>query len=259
MRKVLLSGSLLFGAAGAWSGDFPKSADEITYQWLCSAGGGYTDHIPHFNHIFSAKKMHTFLEFGLGFATKFFLDHCDRVISVEFVTNGYGPDWLKECLMLYRRAPHWTPIAYFSDYSKDMSWAPLYFVGGKMVSDACGYQCATHQWYALIDDSYLKELDGFISNIIDETPVDIAFVDAGIYLRGDLVQLLFGKVPLILAHDCPRTPGDKDDVYGYCRVKPPADYEEITIRTGKNTTIWIRQNEELRELSTLLKRYAAIF
>ena len=178
------------------------------------------------------------------------------MISVEFVTNGCGPGWLKDCLRLYRDIPHWIPIAYFSDYREDFSWAPQYFIASKTVYKACSYQSATFQDYSIFDNSYIKELNEFIEDLTKNYSVALAFVDPGIVLRGDLVQILFGKVPLIVAHDCPRRSEIKDDLYGYGRVKPPEDYEEINFCSGECLTVWIQKKEELADLSSILKRYS---
>lgn len=236
-----------------------RTADDITYEWLTTVGAatGYTDHIIHFQKLFQVMKVRTFLEFGLGFSTKYFLDSSKKVISVEFITNGYGPEWMKSCIDLYRDYPNWIPIAYFSGFPKDTSWAPYKYLGSEHVYKAGSYQCATHKNYALIDKFYLTELDAFITNCVKTNKIDVAFVDSGLYLRGDLVQLLFGKVPVILAHDtrC-RDMGMQDDVYGYSRIVTPEDYEEIFISSGQGTTVWIKRSDQYREVAAELKTYA---
>src|SRR5215468_1213176 len=105
MRHFLHSiayASLLCSSAFA-SAPSIQSADDITYEWLTgpeNSQTGYVDHIPLFREIFSHYKVGILLEFGLGFSTKYFLDSCDKVISIEFVTNGCGPEWMKYCLSL---------------------------------------------------------------------------------------------------------------------------------------------------------------
>ena len=234
-------------------------AEEITYDWLINTGAatGYTDHIPHFREIFNHLKVRTFLEFGLGFSTKYFLDSCEKVISVEFVTPGSGPDWIKKCLDLYRNYSNWIPITFFSGQVWDISWAPYKYLGSECVDKAACYQCSTHKNYALIDGFYLTELDAFISQLVQNHPIDIAFVDPGFYLRGDLVQLLFDKVPVIVAHDAAvRAQGEKNDVYGYSRIITPENYEEIYISYGQGTMVWILKNEKNNDLMDAIKNYA---
>lgn len=235
------------------------NAEQITYEWLIDAGAkqGYTDHIPHFKKIFDLLKVRTFLEFGLGFSTKYFLDHSSKVISVEFITNGYGPSWMNECLELYKNINNWIPVSFFSGYLGDASWAPYKYLGSENVYKACSYQSAHHKSYAPINDFYLKELDAFISGLFKAHKITVSFVDPGLYLRGDLVQLLFDKSPVILAHDTNiRYTGVNDDVYGYSRVKTPENYEEIYIRYGMGTTAWIIKNNQTQELIDEMKKYA---
>jgi hypothetical protein len=180
------------------------------------------------------------------------------VISVEFVTHGYGPEWIQKCIELLGAHPNWIPIAYFTGYQGNPSWAPHPHLGSDAVYRAASYQCATHRNYALIDPSYLLELDTFISNLVNSHQVDIAFVDPGIYLRGDLVQRLFHKVSVIVAHDCRRTLELlENDVYGYSRIYPPDDYEEILIPFGQGTTVWIIRKENFLPLIDAIKKYAS--
>jgi len=170
-------------------------AEQISYEWLLEMGtkSGYTDHISHFHEIFKTFQVRAFLEFGLGYSTKYFLDSCQKVISVEFVTNGSGPGWIKECLNLYKNHSQWVPIAYFSGYHGDTQWAPYKYVGLDHVYNADAYQCAFHKDYSLINAVYLNELDSFITSLTKCYSIDCAFVDPGIFLRGDLVSLLFLK------------------------------------------------------------------
>ena len=237
-------------------------AEDITYEWLVETGNttSYTDHIPHFREIFKHVKVRTFLEFGCGFSTKYFLDNSRKVISVEFVTNGAGPEWIKHCLGLYRNFSNWTPLVYFSGYPYNTDWAPYKYLGSEHMYKAVSYQTATHQNYALIDDFYLTEINAFIKGLVKYNKIDVAFVDPGAYIRGDLVQLLFGKVSVIAAHDTSvrirEIPGD---VYGYSRVVTPDNYEEIPIAYGMGFTVWVEKIEKNQKLIHELKNYAQQF
>ncbi len=254
MKKLLFLLLLFFNLA--WSDDYYQSADEITYESLLKLAEltAYTDHIPVFKELFAQMKVKTFLEFGVGYSTKYFLDSCTKVISVEFVTHGYGPEWIKNCLDLFRPCAHWLPIVFFSGCKSNPDWAPYKYNGSEHVYKAASYQSATHKNYALIDDFYLTELNAFIMNLTKCHKIDVAFVDPGIYLRGDLVQLLFDKVPIILAHDtrC-RHEGMQGDVYGYSRIVTPENYEELFANTGQGVSIWVRKQEKYQALIKKLK------
>jgi hypothetical protein len=178
------------------------------------------------------------------------------VISVEFVTQGGGPAWIKECISLYNGYSNWQPIAYFSDYFGDTSWSKHSFFGSNEVYKAASYQCTQHKNYALINSAYMRELDGFIANLVKDNQIDVGFVDAGIYIRGDFVQLLFNRVPIIVAHDARcRAIGEKDDVYAYCRISPPENYEEFFVDAGMGTMIWIEKSDKFVALRQVLKEY----
>lgn len=260
MILTLLLSFLVLNPVFSEAGDsFIKKADDITYDWLVKYGDdtGLSDHVPHFRRIFDKYKARTFLEFGVGYATKYFLDSCNKVISVEFVTSVCRPDPMRKFLELYRGYSNWIPIVYFSSCPGDVTWAPYKYLGTEAVFKANSYQ-PTGRSYARIDGFYLKELDAFIDRLLQAHAIDIAFVSGGgLYIRGDLVELLFGKVPVIVAHHTSfRKPGVKEDLYGYSKVVTPEDYEEIYISAVQGTTVWIKKTDEFRELAEEMKKYA---
>lgn len=255
--KWMLIGLLALNSL--WGYDVDR-ADQITYEWLVNEGDlkAYSDHIAHFKFLFDRHKVRTFLEFGLGYSTAYFLERCHKVISIEFITHGYGPQWMQYSVELFREASNWVPIAYFSGFLGDTNWARYKYVGSEAVYRACSYQCATHQNYALQDDFYLTELNAFLKNLVRSNKPEVAFVDAGLVLRGDLVTLMFGKVPIIVAHDTAwrglKKPGA--DVYGYTRIETPDTYEEIYLDSGAGTTLWVVKKPEYEGLRKALWEYS---
>lgn len=238
----------------------PTKADDITYDFLVQTGieTGYCDHIAHIRKILENHKVKTLLEFGLGYSTKYFLDNCTKVISVEFVTGGLRPDWMKLCLELYKGYSNWVPVAYFSSYSADFGWAPYkYFATAKL------YEAEKSYAATLIppsDDSYLAEMKTFIGNLTKFNKIDLALVDPTILNRGAVVQLLFEKAPIILAHDCgSSTSSASSDIYGYRRITPPENYETIYIPKGIGTLLWIKKTAETAELIEKMQSYAQQF
>ena len=217
--------------------------------------------IPHFRTLFNHLKVKVLFEFGMGFSTKYFLDNCNKVISVEFVTHGYGPDNYLNFLNFYRDCPNWIPVVYFSGFQGDPSFAPYKYVGSEHLYRAASYQCATHGNYALIDDFYLTELSAFIGNFVKFHKIDVAFVHpAGVYNRGDLVHCLFGKAPVIIATDTnTRSIKEVDDLYGLSRLQVPDDYEEIYLADGSGTTFWVVKKQGYQQLIQEMKRYAQEF
>lgn len=213
-----------------------------------------------FRHYLGKLKIKTYLEFGPGCWTDYFLETCNKVISVDFVTPGYGPFWIKNCLGLYSHYSNWTPIVYFSGYLGDVEWAPYKYLGSEHVHKAASYQCATHQNYALNDDFYLIELNAFIKGLVKYNKIEVALVNSGLYIRGDLVQLMFGKIPVIFAKDSTsRFEGVKGDVYGYSRIITPENYEEIFINDGQGFTVWVLKEAKYLSLINELKTVSQIF
>lgn len=216
--------------------------------------------ITDFRDYLQKYKVKTYLEFGPGVWTEYFLESCRKVISVEFVTPGYGPNVIKNYLGIYGSYSNWTPIIYFSAYQGDLEWAPYKYLGSEHVHKAASYQCSTHQNYALMDDFYLIELNAFIAGLVKYNKIEVAFVNSGLYIRGDLVQLMFGKIPIIFAKDSSsRAKGIENDVYGYSRIVTPEDYEEIYLQDEQGTTAWILKSEKYEELSLALKTISNFF
>jgi hypothetical protein len=235
-------------------------ADEITEEFLTKTSSTvhYTEHVAHLKKVFEKFPIRTFIEFGVGFSTKYFLDHSQHVISVEFVTPGSGPDWMKYCLQLYRDFAHWTPIAYFAGPGLDTNWAPNKYMGLDSVYRAAAYQPAHCKSYAPIDSTFLNDLANFVDGQVKTHPIDMAFVDDGICIRGDLVQTLFNRVPIIAAHDvAPIERRQDNDVYGYGRVIVPDNYVEIFVPYGQGTAFWIKNEEQYAEIIKALQDYVS--
>lgn len=232
-----------------------NAAEEITYEALINGNDprGGTSHVICFKEIFHTLKIKTLLEFGMGYSTKYFLDSCKKVISVEIITHGYGPDRMKQFIGFYKSYSNWTPIAYFSGFQGDMSWASYKYMGSDAVYKAASYQCATWLHYDQIDSFYLKELNEFTGNLTKYNKVEAALIEPTLFLRGDLVQILFDKVPVIIAHNTVSRAQGKEGPFGYVRVKTPENYQEIYIPTYQGadmigTTVWILKKPEYQSL-----------
>lgn len=252
MKKILLLLTFLSCGYSAI-----KSADDITYEFLIETGQktGYCDHVYVFKKIFETIEVKTMLEFGLGFSTKYFLDHCTKLISVEFVTAGWLPDWNKYCLSLYKDYSNWVPVTYFSNFKGDYSWAAYKFFGSDGFFKAGNHFAQTGQSYRQVDPAYFNELTTFIGNLSKYNKFDIALVDPGTVLRGDIIEILFAKIPIIVTCDT-TTSRIGYDPYGLKSLKIPSDYEEIYFSYGKGTTVWVQKKESLLKLIEVLKDYA---
>lgn len=238
--------------------NFEYRAEDLTYDFLIQTESEHISYLPHFKKIFSLIKIKTLLEFGQNQGTKFFIDSCNKVISVDFITHGYGPGTFQSYLSLFAECPNWIPIAYFSGYQGPFpSWAPYKYLASEHVYKACSYQTVTHKSYAKIDDFYRMELESFIKNLIKCHKIDLVFIHPILYLRSDLIELLFSKMGIIVAYETnSRAAGETDDVYGYCRLQSSEDYEEIFLPGGAGTTVWISKKPMYQQLRDELRLYA---
>lgn len=245
LKKIFFSCVAFASSIHAYESDF------ITYEWLMDKAVecSYTDHIPHFRRLFQTMKVRGFIECGCGFSTKYFLDNADKVISIEYVTPGYGDIWYQDCKILFADRDNWIPQIYNEDFRSNS------------FNNACAYQCSMHKDYGLIDSTYLTELDSHFKNWINYTKlngseIDVAFVDPGVYIRGDLVKLLLAnKIPIVAAHDTASDYGTKEvkNLYGWNKVVTPSDYIKIYIPFGQGTTFWV--NKRYTEVVTSLISY----
>ena len=112
-------------------------------------------------------------------------------------------------------------------------------------------------FYSVYLDFYLVELNAFIRNLLKYNKAEVAFIGHAIFLRGDIAQLLFDKVPIIIAHNAnKRILGDLDDIYGLSHVITPDNYEEIFFPCEGGTIAWILKQDRYTTLIETLKNYA---
>ena len=212
--------------------------EDITYDNLAEIAKhtSYTDHIPHFRSLFHVFKPKRFLEWGCGYSTKVFLSHCEHVSSVEILLDENDDLWLKECEKIYQNCENWLPIR---------------LLASTQIRDACIYQSSEHKDYAEIDATYVAELnDALLSHL----PVEISFIDAGVYIRGDLVELsLQQQIPVVIAHDTANLFPDYPNLtyrktnkglYGWFKIKEHDEYEKIFLDHGQGTMFWIHKSKQ---------------
>jgi hypothetical protein len=255
MKKFLVTCLLLFTHLA--QSQALENPSDVTFDWLVNVGDsdGGSDHVICMKEIFQVLKPRALLEFGLGYSTKYFLDSCKRVISVEVVTHGYGPNRIRHFINFYRNYSNWIPIAYFSGFQGDMSWAPYKYLGSEAVYTAGSYQCSTHLNYQAIDDFYMKELGEFVSNLVKFNKVEVALIHPTLFLRGDIVEVCLKFIPVIAAHNTAcRETAKGDDGFGFRRIKTPPEYEEIYVPTPNGTTVWVIKKPEYQPLIDALRQ-----
>jgi hypothetical protein len=191
----------------------------------------------YFQEIFKVKKINNLLEFGLGVGTEFLLENCGEVTSVELSLGSYNLEWYQQTKQKLKEYKNWE--VFYIDLPDDIKNAD---------------SRAQNLKFPLENTEYLKTLKDIAENYINRKKYDFIFVDAGIHLRGDLVNMCFGKTDIIAAHDTSRVPYRViPNVYGYNIVDVPENYTELYYEcTYMGTTIWIR-NEHSELIQTMKK------
>jgi len=183
----------------------------------------------YFSQIFDHQKVKSILEFGLGIGTRYLLDNCDNLISVELSKGDYNRDW-------YERTSE--------DLKEYSNWKCDYIDLPQDIKDAD--ERAQKNLFPLSDVSYLKTLKEITDPYLKGEKYDLIFIDAGIHTRGDLVNLSFGNSDIIVAHDTSRSPQRViQNIYGYNIVEVPENYIELRYEcTHMGTTLWINKSKE---------------
>lgn len=193
---------------------------EITYESM--KDDPYTDHVRVFKQLFDRVEISSMVEFGLGVGTKFFLDNVDRVISIEMLCADQTDEWYNYCIELYKGYSNWSQNLFQG--SSLITWANRAVIRGEDP--------------ALVNPAYLLELEQAVSIALVQ-PVELVFVDCDVHNRGDIVNLLFNKVDIIVAHDT-KTLGK--NVYGWEKILPPANYHRFMFTKGQGIVFWVKDN-----------------
>lgn len=191
----------------------------------------YTEHVEVFQCLFALTQVHSFLEFGMGRGTKYFLDHCDHVtsleISIESRKDAIDP-WFFECIYAYRHYDNWKPLYYKASSVVDYYNLP----------SSLKYWELTQNYAPTYLKEYHEEINAICQDILKDKKFDVIFVDPGIFTRVHLVNAVMGRADIIVAHDT------ENGIYGWAHLYQPLDYERIdhlSYHTG--TTVWIKKDK----------------
>lgn len=216
MKKYFLS-FILFLSSFTYS--CPIEVKDLTYENL------WPDDIQHIDKIFKHTPIHSILEFGLGNRTKYFLDQAEEVTSIELILHDQSPDWYPTIYKLLINYKNWTPqLIQGSDVLRR--------------ANLRSYEDKVDP--ALYDATYLLELKSLCDKVFDNKRYDLAFVDPDFHMRGDLVNELFDRVPIIVAHHT----SDSQSCHEWWKINTPSNYEKIVFSQGCGTTFWIHKDQQ---------------
>jgi hypothetical protein len=205
----------------SWGHLYPIPLDDIDYDFLVSSP--HSDHIQHLEKLFQNAKIDSVLEFGLGYGTKYFLDRCQEVTSCEIILPDQTMGWFTRTQDLFQKYSNWTPLL----KRGSLSMQQMNSLAVRSSKDP-----------ALHDATYLLELKDICDELFKDKGFELALVDPGFHMRGDLVNELFDRVPIIVAHDTNIAP----KIYGWEKVHTPSNYEKIVFTEGQGATFWIHHD-----------------
>jgi hypothetical protein len=201
------------------------SIDNINYASL--AQDLWTDHVRAFRCLFAVQPISSFLDFGTGKGTKYFLDHCDHVTSCELSTTSRNmTEWYEASLRAYAHYKNWSPYHVFNSANFN-----FFNEDGQTYHDV---NLINSERYT----EYLLEVKSICDMLLSKRQYDVAFIDPGMVSRADFVNYLFGKIDIIAAHDT------HDPIYGWERIRDDVDYEKILFSRGCGVIFWIKKTRE---------------
>jgi len=178
------------------------------------------DHRQAFDVLLEHCEIEKFFEFGLGAGTEYFLQHCLHVTSVELSYNDDNK-WFNRCKAGYHNYENWD--AHFFALPENICSAERAIRAGE---GATVYGT---------NYGYLEDLQEVVHRFVPERAFDLVFVDPGIHLRADIVNVLFDRVKIIVVHDTNQLP----DYYGWERINTPHNYKRVDFPTRAGVVFFV--------------------
>jgi hypothetical protein len=191
-----------------------------------------TDHVAVLAELFQFTPNPSVLEFGMNYATPYLLDHCDHVTSCEIILSDDRSKWCSHIVDCIGKRPNWSY---------------------HLLPGSTHFEVANKRAYrkrvdpALYDSTYILEIKDICDTLFKAKEFDVVIVNPGFHMRADLVNELFDRAPIIVAHDT--NTGFKE--YSWWKIEVPSNYETVVFKEGQGTTVWIRNDRA--DLVSLLK------
>ena len=189
----------------------------------------YTDWIPVLE-ILQDKKETSILEFGIGAGTKALVDNFGEVFSLEILNDR---EWFDKTV---------DQLKGYKNYRAKYIHAPELFVAHDEFTKSEQPNHRGNNFQAERPAKLLLDILEESKGSIDYGKYDGFFVDAGVYLRGEIVNFVLQFKPkFVLVHD---TNGFND--YGYDLVTSD-DYVYFGFQTGDGTGLFWRKEKLTNE------------
>lgn len=185
----------------------------------------YTDWIPVLE-ILQDKKQLSILEFGIGAGTKALVNNFEKVFSLEILNDREWFDKTVEQLKDYK------------NYRAEYIDAPELFAAHTEFTKSAKPTPRGNNFQSERPAKLLLEILENSKSLVNYGEYDGFFVDAGVYLRGEIVNFVLQFKPkFVLVHD---TNGFDD--YGYNLVDTD-EYAYFGFQTGDGTGLFWRKEK----------------
>ena len=181
-----------------------ENGEEMTYS--------SADPIDALKILFDMQFIDEFLQLGVGLETKFFLEHCRHVTSIELVVRDRSPDvipWYLDCVDLYNNYANWTSHLYV--FPSIVNYA------NELAAEEIDLEIET--------PAYLACIKKFLDETFKHKYFDVVYVGPWMNIRGDFVNALFGRVDIIVAAET----NSNRESFGWYKVRTPDDYERLPL------------------------------
>jgi hypothetical protein len=180
-----------------------------------------TDWQPYISHqVLDKYKNLQILEFGLGVGTECFLDKGHTVHSVEILSSIQNTSWFDNMKQKYQ----------------NRAWRGSFVqISGEI--DNIEINERVKGYYDIQKSPMIQEtLRGIITPYFQEQTYDFIFVDPGIHLRPEIVNLAFEtQTKFIATHDT----SVGHNHYGWEYLNHPPIYQRLCDSNGMGTTLFV--------------------
>lgn len=171
--------------------------------------------------LISDKTSKTILEFGCGFGTQYLCNEFAKVYSFEV----YGTrEWYDKTVELLSQWDNWEGRFYTPIELELKEAIETIYINPNVRNES-----AFHTNGGLYDK---------LSEFVDLSKIDVAFVDHSMNMRGETVNYLMEiGIPIIFAHDTKHG----HSTYGWNKIEKNPNYEVSNYNCYQGVTYWIKK------------------
>lgn len=197
---------------------------QLSLKFKKLAEDPWTDHIFYLAPFLELTSTSKVIEFGLGKGSEVFIDFCQHVQSIELVVEKDNLNWVEYCENKFAGASNWKSKKIICD---------------ELLLKAHSIAWRSHNPIEYLE-SYPLHLEKMINSLFFDVKCDLIFIDCGFAPRADILNKLFYRAPILVAHDT----NQDEKMYGWLRLSVPEKYTEVHFDTLQGLTFWVEKSQQ---------------